>query len=73
MVGDAEIEILAQCCPNLKSLDAGYTNITSRGVDTLVSTATSLVECSVEGCDVPSSVQDQLRRHCVDNRNRGVA
>jgi hypothetical protein len=72
-VGDAEIEVLSQCCPNIKSLDLSFTNITARAVEALINGCTQLIECSVEGCDVPSSAHDQLRRHCVDNRNRGVA
>jgi hypothetical protein len=71
-VGDAEVEILSQCCPNIKSVDLSFTNVTARGVEAVIHNCGQLLECSVEGCDVPSSSQDQLRRHCVDNRNRGV-
>lgn len=69
-VSDAEIEVLVNCCPNIKSLDVSYTSITSHSIELIVHHLLTLVECSIAGCDVSLQDQDALRRHCTENRRR---
>ena len=71
-VADAELEVLATCCPNLKSVDLSYTGVGQRTVELLAHHCPNLVECSVTGCDLMPEAQDLLRRHCVENKRRAV-
>ena len=67
---DAEVEVLAQVCPNLKSLDLSYTAVTERAVRSLVENCPRLVECSVIGTQLGSRDVDILRRHCAENKRK---
>jgi hypothetical protein len=70
-IGDAEVEVLSSCCPQLKSLDLSFTAVTDKAVAMLVHSCHHLAECSVQGCDVSAQSQDALKRHCTENRRRG--
>ena len=72
-VTDAEIQILCSCCPNVKSIDLSYTNISGKSVELMVQQLRGLIECNVTGCDLTAQDQDSLRRHCTENKRRVTA
>lgn len=65
-VSDAEVEVVATCCPNIRSIDLSKTKISSQAIDLLVLHCPLLVECSVVGCDLPQSALESLRRHATE-------
>eukprot|EP00658_Telonema_sp_P-2_P025899 TRINITY_DN20440_c0_g1_i1.p1 TRINITY_DN20440_c0_g1~~TRINITY_DN20440_c0_g1_i1.p1 ORF type:complete len:304 (+),score=61.67 TRINITY_DN20440_c0_g1_i1:266-1177(+) len=69
-ISDAEVEVLAQCCPNLRSLDLASTNISNQTVKILLEHCKRIVECSVTGTTLGGREVDALRRHCAENKQK---
>jgi hypothetical protein len=69
-IGDAEVEVVAATCPNMRSIDLSKTKITSEAVGQLVLHCPLLVECSVVGCDLPQTALEKLRQHATQAAGR---